>query len=680
MRLLRFFVQRYEFTVAKYARFKPLVVKSRFVAAYDRMEAPQWVYLNYKGKKTEQSPSPVFLHSCTQIGGKFVVFGGCNGNGEAEGSLLLYDSSSFLWHSAPMDADSFQEDFPGPRYGHSACLVDNHPPRLMVYGGLVGGDAYEFDAPNGLDGQQEADNSGGQGMYGGISGANDTSSSDSAGPRPSWFRRRNTKKKGNKSKEEVSPQDFDDRVYFLELQKDKWVWSKPLVLDINKNKNKNKNDKPNARTEHSCSKIGTNEVAIFGGWTEGDKKGPSKELWAFDTNAMTWRVIVASGIQPRERYRHSSECVGSKLYICGGSDNGSDCAARAMHVLGVSVLDLDANEWTHPEINGESPFPRSAHSSAMVGSMTMAIFGGRRSDEEVFNDMYMLDLTTMTSTRVRALDSQLPSPVANASMCAVGKRVFVFGGTDPKGYCFNDIRILDVGDYMNATDTTVGAGAESEFRFKILIIGDSAVGKSALLARFTQNVFLDEDCATTTVGIDYSSSMIMVDKAVCRLEMWDTAGQERFATMTANYYRGAQGALIVYDVSSRESFERAQVWFDRAKDLGGKDICPILVGNKIDLATSATGDLLNTGDAGNGRSGRQVSREEGHDFAAALGIPFVETSAKDGSNVEEAFVALTRAIKRSLEARGLVGLAHENMNTTGGVSLSKGEHRRSQCC
>ena len=141
-------------------------------------EVPQWVFLNYKGRKTENSPPPVFLHSCTQIGGKFLVFGGCNEYGEAESSLILYDSSTFLWHSAPVDADSFQEDFAGPRYGHSACLVDSHPPRVMIYGGLVGGDAFEFDAPNGLDADDSFDGE----------------SNTSGGGMSRWFRRRNAKR------------------------------------------------------------------------------------------------------------------------------------------------------------------------------------------------------------------------------------------------------------------------------------------------------------------------------------------------------------------------------------------------------------------------------------------------------------------------------------------------------
>ncbi|CAE7620158.1 RAB8B, partial [Symbiodinium microadriaticum] len=210
----------------------------------------------------------------------------------------------------------------------------------------------------------------------------------------------------------------------------------------------------------------------------------------------------------------------------------------------------------------------------------------------------------------------MPTPIGNSSLTTVGNTVYVFGGTDAKGACFNDIRFLDVTQYLDTHDITVGEGASSDYSFKILIIGDAAVGKSALLTRFSENVFLHS--YTSTIGIDFNSRMIRVGGSICKLEIWDTAGQERFSTITANYYRGAQGALLVYDIGRRESFEHVQAWYDRAKQLGGQDIEPVLIGNKIDLDPSV----------------RQVSSEEGENLAMDLGIPFMETSALNGDNVE----------------------------------------------
>ena len=189
-----------------------------------------------------------------------------------------------------------------------------------------------------------------------------------------------------------------------------------------------------------------------------------------------------------------------------------------------------------------------------------------------------------------------------------------------------------------------------------------AVGKSALLTRFSDNAFLPH--YSTTIGIDFNSRMIRVDKSICKLEIWDTAGQERFSTITANYYRGAQGALLVYDVTERTSFERVKSWYDRAIQLGGEDIEMVLVGNKTDLPITD----------------RQISTEEGETLAQELGIPFVETSALNGSNVESAFVTMTRNIKKSVDRRGLTGIKGKNLQQAGGVQLASKEKQSGMSC
>lgn len=129
----------------------------------------------------------------------------------------------------------------------------------------------------------------------------------------------------------------------------------------------------------------------------------------------------------------------------------------------------------------------------------------------------------------------------------------------------------------------------------------------------------------------------------------------RFSTITANYYRGAQGALIVYDVSHRESFDHAKSWFERAKQLGGEDIEAVLVGNKSDIDIFA----------------RQVSAEEGVQLAEELGIPFIETSALNGSNVEQAFVTMSSRIKAGVDTRGVTGVSTQNLQAAGNVRLAK---------
>jgi len=570
------------------------------------------------------APVSCFLHTATQIGSRILLFGGCDDHYDAQSQLLLYDASKFQW-SAPSDSVQFEQDHPGKRYGHTSTLIEMHPPKVMIFGGMVGGGTYEFEGPD------NADN-------------NDDSNMEK-------FERTfmNWRKKGKKGKVVEEP---DESVYFLELNSDNWVWSKPLIHGT-------RLQKPYARAEHSACKTGTNEVTIFGGWT--DK--PMNDLWVFNFVDMEWKECVTSGIKPRPRYRHTAEVIGKKMFILGGSDSGEDIADGCKH-LGIHELCLETMQWTHPQIKGFSPFPRSGHSSSLIGARSIAIFGGKRSNEIFLNDLVLIDMETFSVTTINAVEALLPTPVANTSLNFIGNKCIVFGGTDNKGNAYNDIRQLDIGYYLDSKDISVGEGASSDYSFKILIIGDASVGKSALLTRFSENTFLPS--YTTTIGIDFNSRMIRVDGAICKLEIWDTAGQERFSTITANYYRGAQGALLVYDVSSKDSFENVRKWYDRAKQLGGQDLECVLVGNKTDILITD----------------RQVTTEEGQERGKEMGIPFVETSALNGSNVETAFVTMTSNIKKSIDRRGLSGVK-ANPSKTGGVKVNRNDKKegiRDKCC
>ena len=141
--------------------------------------------------------------------------------------------------------------------------------------------------------------------------------------------------------------------------------------------------------------------------------------------------------------------------------------------LGLHELNNDTMQWSHPFLSGISPFPRSGHSSAVIGAHTIAIFGGKRTPESYFNDLCLIDTTSFTVSTVNAVENCMPTPVCNASLCAVGNRCFVFGGSDTEGECYNDIRSIDIGEYLDTHDITVGEGSASDYSFKILIIGDS---------------------------------------------------------------------------------------------------------------------------------------------------------------------------------------------------------------
>lgn len=229
---------------------------------------------------------------------------------------------------------------------------------------------------------------------------------------------------------------------------------------------------------------------------------------------MEWKPLVTSGILPRGRYRHTMEVIGNKMFVLGGVDNNQDLAEACQSNISFHALDLATMQWSHPTIKGVNPFPRSGHSSAVIGAKSIAIFGGKYNTTTFYNDLLLLDTETCTCVSVRAVESHLPIPVANATLNAIGNKVFVFGGTDAKDYAFHDLRSLDIGYYLSADDITVGQGASSDYAFKILIIGDAAVGKSSILTRFSENVFMKN--YASTVGIDFNSRMIRVDQSICK--------------------------------------------------------------------------------------------------------------------------------------------------------------------
>jgi small GTP-binding protein len=174
----------------------------------------------------------------------------------------------------------------------------------------------------------------------------------------------------------------------------------------------------------------------------------------------------------------------------------------------------------------------------------------------------------------------------------------------------------------------------TEELLKILVIGESAVGKSCLLLRYTDDKF--QETFMTTIGVDFKTKFITVDNTPVKLQIWDTAGQEKFRSITKAYYRGAHGILVVYDVSRRDTFNQTRVWIDSIRDSSADSnpIDVILVGNKCDLD-------------------RTVTREEAESLAQQFQLPYFETSAKDATNVGEAFQALAAmALKRRLAIGG----------------------------
>jgi Ras-related protein Rab-1A len=160
---------------------------------------------------------------------------------------------------------------------------------------------------------------------------------------------------------------------------------------------------------------------------------------------------------------------------------------------------------------------------------------------------------------------------------------------------------------------------------EILIIGDSAVGKSCLLLQFSDQTFSEN--YVSTIGVDFKIRTLEVNGKQIKLQIWDTAGQERFQSITTNYYHGSHGIAIVYDITNRQSFDNLRRWVADVDRLGNPQVCRIIIGNKADLQEK-----------------RQVKRHEGQSFADNLGVPFLETSAKTSFNVREMFNKMCLAI------------------------------------
>ena len=169
------------------------------------------------------------------------------------------------------------------------------------------------------------------------------------------------------------------------------------------------------------------------------------------------------------------------------------------------------------------------------------------------------------------------------------------------------------------------------YQFRLILIGDSTVGKSSLLRQFKEGEYFAD--ISLTVGVDFHAKVVHVNRQPIKLQLWDTAGQDRFRAIVRAYYRNAVGGLLVFDISHRESFTNLPEWLEDAKkNADPHHLVFILVGNKNDQEKR-----------------REVSKEEAVRYAREHDMPYIETSAKSGANVEEAFVQIARKIYRMIE-------------------------------
>ncbi len=198
--------------------------------------------------------------------------------------------------------------------------------------------------------------------------------------------------------------------------------------------------------------------------------------------------------------------------------------------------------------------------------------------------------------------------------------------------------------------------SEYDYLFKILLIGDSGVGKSCLLLRFTDETYTES--FISTIGVDFKIKTVELDGKIVKLQIWDTAGQERFRTITSSYYRGAHGIIVVYDITNSDTFVNVKQWLHEIDRYAAENVDILLVGNKSDATTK-----------------REVTFEQGSTFAEAAGYSFLETSAKTSINVNEAFLKMASQIKK--RTKNKIANQSTTIRPTTGTPLNR---NRFGCC
>ena len=214
----------------------------------------------------------------------------------------------------------------------------------------------------------------------------------------------------------------------------------------------------------------------------------------------------------------------------------------------------------------------------------------------------------------------------------------------------NDIKIEEITD----------GNVKDDFKLKIVVVGDSGVGKTNLIRRFIQDDFQSNSKAT--VGVEFFSKSFKMNDNVFKIEIWDTAGQERYKSITAAYYKGAKGGLVVYDVTSKTSFDNVDNWVSEIKEKASTDMKTMMIGNKIDL-----------------KDERAVSTEEALEKAKLLELPLMEASALDSTNVKQAFYDLLKEMYK--EVKKTIDVVEQAEKQNEGVQLDTNQSdEKKGCC
>ena len=203
---------------------------------------------------------------------------------------------------------------------------------------------------------------------------------------------------------------------------------------------------------------------------------------------------------------------------------------------------------------------------------------------------------------------------------------------------------------------------EYDFLFKLIIVGDSNVGKTNIMSKYIHNKF--NYTSKATIGVEFGTKIVTIDNKKIKAQIWDTAGQERYKSITSAYYKGAKGALIVYDITNKFTFESVDKWVQDLNSYGDKNLTLLLVGNKSDLEDK-----------------RQIVKEDGEEKAKSFNLGFIETSACSGDNIDQAFdIMLKEVLKKYVVENDI----NDEFEASGGknIELDKKDNKteKKKCC
>lgn len=214
---------------------------------------------------------------------------------------------------------------------------------------------------------------------------------------------------------------------------------------------------------------------------------------------------------------------------------------------------------------------------------------------------------------------------------------------------------------LTIEELSPGDYEQEDYKIKIIVVGDSGVGKTNLINRFASDKF--DTNSKATIGVEFVYKTLKINKEVIKVEVWDTAGQERYKAITSSYYKGAKGAIIVYDITNEDSFNNVESWMNEVTKKGKTDMQFLLVGNKKDLIND-----------------RKVTEQKGIDKAKELNMNLFEASALEKTNVNEAFNYLVKEIYLNIRKGKNINTNNDEKIGQGGIALNINKKKRKKCC